>query len=85
MLRSRGRGNTVMRYLRITVRTTVNIDEEALAAARRLYDTSSPSVAVNRALREAVDRAALERFDALSDVELDLDVDTLATWREGRG
>ncbi len=65
-------------------RTTLNIDHDALNRARQVYSTDSPSVAVNAALREVVRRAELEGFDAVRDVELDLDHDRLRAWRDGR-
>lgn len=65
-------------------RTTLNIDDDALVRARRLFATDSPSAAVNAALREVVRRAELEGFDALRDIELDLDHDRLRAWRDDR-
>lgn len=69
---------------RIMACTTLNIDRDALEQALALYATDSPSVAVNTALREAVRRAELEDFDAVRDVELELDHERLRAWRDGR-
>ncbi len=54
-------------------RATLNLDADLLARACRLFATDFPSVAVNAALREVVRRADLEGFDAVHDVELDLE------------
>ncbi len=54
-------------------RATLNLDADLLAQACRLFATDSPSVAVNAALRGVVRRADLEGFDAVHDVELDLE------------
>lgn len=65
-------------------RTTVNLDDDLLAEARALYGAESPSVVVNAALRDAVTRARLAGFDPVEDIDLDLSLDRLAAWRDGR-
>jgi Arc/MetJ family transcription regulator len=50
-------------------RTTVDVDERALAAARRELGTKGLSDTVNAALREAVRRRALVSFDVRRDVD----------------
>lgn len=63
-------------------RTTIDVDTDALAAARDALGTTSPSETVNAALRETARRAALTSFDVLRDVEVDLDAEVLDGWRE---
>jgi Arc/MetJ family transcription regulator len=50
-------------------RTTVDLDEAALAAARAALGTSGLSATVNAALREVARRSALADFDVLRDID----------------
>lgn len=50
-------------------RTTVDIDADALKAARVALGTAGLSVTVNTALREVARRAALAEFDVLRDID----------------
>jgi Arc/MetJ family transcription regulator len=50
-------------------RTTVDINPQALAAARTALGTTGLSETVNAALNEAARRAALARFDVLRDID----------------
>jgi Arc/MetJ family transcription regulator len=50
-------------------RTTVDVDERALAAAQRELGTKGLSETVNVALREAARRRALQGFDVLRDID----------------
>jgi len=50
-------------------RTTVDVDERALAAARRELGTKGLSDTVNVALREATRRHVLQGFDVRRDID----------------
>jgi Arc/MetJ family transcription regulator len=50
-------------------RTTVDVDDQALEAARRELGTKGLSETVNAALRDAVRRRALRDFDVLRDID----------------
>lgn len=50
-------------------RTTVDVDERALAAARRELGTKGLSETVNAALREAARRRVLQGFDVRRDID----------------
>jgi Arc/MetJ family transcription regulator len=50
-------------------RTTVDVDDRALDAARRELGTKGLSETVNAALREAARRRALQGFDVVRDVD----------------
>lgn len=50
-------------------RTTVDVDERALDAARRELGTKGLSETVNAALREAARRRALAAFDVRRDID----------------
>jgi len=50
-------------------RTTVDVDERALDAARRELGTKGLSETVNAALRDAARRRVLQGFDVLRDVD----------------
>lgn len=50
-------------------RTTVDVDDRALAAARRELGTNGLSETVNAALREATRRRVLQGFDVRRDVD----------------
>ncbi len=50
-------------------RTTVDVDDRALDAARRELGTKGLSETVNTALREAARRRALRDFDVVRDVD----------------
>jgi Arc/MetJ family transcription regulator len=50
-------------------RTTVDVDDRALAAARRELGTKSLSETVNTALREATRRRVLSGFDVRRDID----------------
>lgn len=50
-------------------RTTVDVDERALAAARKQLGTSGLSETVNAALRDAARRRALASFDVRTDID----------------
>lgn len=50
-------------------RTTVDVDDRALAAARRELGTQGLSETVNAALREAARRRALQSFDVQRDID----------------
>jgi Arc/MetJ family transcription regulator len=60
-------------------RTTVDVDDRALAAARRELGTKGLSDTVNAALREATRRRVLQGFDVRRDID-----GTPAEVREGR-
>jgi Arc/MetJ family transcription regulator len=64
--------------MRVT-RTTVDVDDRALAAARRELGTKGLSDTVNAALREASRRRVLQGFDVRRDVD-----GTSREVREGR-
>jgi Arc/MetJ family transcription regulator len=51
------------------IRTTVDVDERALDAARRELGTSGLSETVNAALRDAARRRVLNGFDVVRDVD----------------
>jgi len=51
------------------VRTTVDVDQGALDAARRELGTNGLSETVNAALRDAARRRVLADFDVLRDVD----------------
>ncbi len=50
-------------------RTTVDVDEAALAAAKAALGTRGLSATVNTALREVARQSALADFDVLRDVD----------------
>lgn len=50
-------------------RTTVDVDERALAAARRELGTKGLSDTVNAALRETARRRVLQGFDVRRDID----------------
>jgi Arc/MetJ family transcription regulator len=50
-------------------RTTVDVDEHALDAARRELGTKGLSETVNAALRDAARRRVLQGFDVVRDVD----------------
>lgn len=50
-------------------RTTVDVDQRALDAARRELGTKGLSETVNAALRDAARRRALKGFDVVRDVD----------------
>jgi Arc/MetJ family transcription regulator len=50
-------------------RTTVDVDERALEAARAALGTKGLSATVNAALREAARRRALAEFDVVRDID----------------
>ncbi|HVY79132.1 MAG TPA: type II toxin-antitoxin system VapB family antitoxin [Solirubrobacterales bacterium] len=50
-------------------RTTVDVDEQALQAARRELGTRGLSETVNAALRDAARRRALKGFDVVRDID----------------
>lgn len=50
-------------------RTTIDVDERALDAARRELGTKGLSETVNAALRDAARRRTLKGFDVLRDVD----------------
>ncbi len=50
-------------------RTTVDVDERALEAARRALGTTGLSETVNAALRDTARRRALKSFDVLRDID----------------
>lgn len=50
-------------------RTTVDVDERALEAARRELGTVGLSETVNAALRDAARRRALKEFDVVRDID----------------
>lgn len=50
-------------------RTTVDVDDRALAAARRELGTNGLSETVNVALREATRRRVLQDFDVRRDID----------------
>lgn len=50
-------------------RTTVDVDERALAAARRELGTKGLSETVNAALRETARRRVLQGFDVRRDID----------------
>jgi Arc/MetJ family transcription regulator len=50
-------------------RTTVDVDDRALAAARRELGTKGLSDTVNAALREAARRRVLQGFDVRRDID----------------
>jgi Arc/MetJ family transcription regulator len=50
-------------------RTTVDVDDRALAAARRELGTKGLSETVNAALRDAARRRVLKGFDVVRDVD----------------
>jgi Arc/MetJ family transcription regulator len=50
-------------------RTTVDVDEDALRAARAELGTSGLSATVNAALRDVARRAVLAEFDVARDVD----------------
>jgi len=64
-------------------RTTVDIDQAALSAARAALGTNGLSATVNSALREVARRSALADFDVLRDI--DGTSDEVRSGRESRG
>lgn len=50
-------------------RTTINLDERALAAAQEALGTSGLSDTVNAALADVARRRVLEGFDVLRDID----------------
>jgi len=72
-------------YDRPMARTTIDVDTDALEAARAALGTRSASDTVNAALREAVRRAQLADFDVMRDIDIDLTVEELARWRDTGG
>lgn len=50
-------------------RTTVDVDERALEAARRELGTTGLSATVNAALRDAARRRMLRDFDVMRDID----------------
>jgi Arc/MetJ family transcription regulator len=50
-------------------RTTVDVDERALEAAREALGTKGLSATVNAALHEAARRRALAEFDVVRDID----------------
>lgn len=50
-------------------RTTVDVDERALEAARRELGTTGLSETVNAALRDTARRRALKTFDVVRDID----------------
>lgn len=50
-------------------RTTVDVDEQALEAARTQLGTTGLSATVNAALREVARRRALADFDVIRDID----------------
>jgi len=50
-------------------RTTVDVDDQELEAARRELGTKGLSETVNAALRDAVRRRVLRDFDVLRDID----------------
>jgi Arc/MetJ family transcription regulator len=50
-------------------RITVDVDDRALDAARRVLGTKGLSETVNAALRDAARRRALEGFDVVRDID----------------
>jgi Arc/MetJ family transcription regulator len=50
-------------------RTTVDVDEQALNAARRELGTKGLSETVNAALRDTARRRALKDFDVVRDID----------------
>lgn len=50
-------------------RTTVDVDERALEAARRELGTTGLSETVNAALRDTARRRVLKTFDVLRDID----------------
>jgi Arc/MetJ family transcription regulator len=50
-------------------RTTVDVDEQALEAARAELGTSGLSATINAALRDVVRRRTLADFDVVRDVD----------------
>jgi hypothetical protein len=72
-------------YDRTMARTTIDVDTDALEAARATLGTRSASDTVNAALREAVRRAELADFDVIRDIDIDVTVEELARWRDTGG
>jgi Arc/MetJ family transcription regulator len=64
-------------------RTTVDVDQAALAAAQAALGTDGLSATVNSALREVARRSVLADFDVRRDV--DGTPAEVAAGREGRG
>jgi Arc/MetJ family transcription regulator len=50
-------------------RTTVDVDDRALEAARRELGTTGLSETVNAALRDAARRRTLQNFDVVRDID----------------
>jgi Arc/MetJ family transcription regulator len=50
-------------------RTTVDVDQDALAAAQRELHTTGVSETVNAALRDAARRRMLKDFDVTHDID----------------
>jgi Arc/MetJ family transcription regulator len=50
-------------------RTTIDVDEDALDAARAALGTTGRSATVNAALREVVRRDTLAGFDVVRDID----------------
>lgn len=53
----------------LMTRTTVDVDEHALDAARRELGTQGLSETVNAALRDVARRRALHSFDVMRDID----------------
>jgi Arc/MetJ family transcription regulator len=64
-------------------RTTVDVDQTALAAAQAALGTDGLSATVNTALREVARRSALADFDVRRDI--DGTPNEVESGREGRG
>lgn len=58
-----------MRYMMQMTRTTVDVDDRALEAARRELGTKGLSETVNAALRETTRRRVLRGFDVRRDLD----------------
>ena len=65
------------------MRTTVDVDQAALAAAQAALGTEGLSATVNTALREVARRSALADFDVLRDI--DGTPSEVESGRQGRG
>lgn len=63
------RSPTLMYGVMRMARTTVDINEDALDAARRVLGTHGLSDTVNAALRDVVRRRTLAGFDVLRDID----------------
>ena len=65
------------------MRTTVDVDQAALAAAQAALGTEGLSATVNAALHEVARRSALADFDVLRDI--DGTPSEVESGRQGRG